>query len=84
MPARLRAQPPSKLIPIARPILGPEEGQAVQAVLDSGELVQGRWVAEFERAFAEFCGVDTRSRPRLEQPRCTLRCSRTALAPATR
>jgi perosamine synthetase len=48
----------SELIPIARPLLGPEETRAVQAVLESGELVQGRWVAEFERAFAAFCGVE--------------------------
>ncbi|HEY3059497.1 MAG TPA: DegT/DnrJ/EryC1/StrS family aminotransferase, partial [Chloroflexota bacterium] len=47
----------TEFIPIARPLLGKEESQAVQAVLDSGELVQGRWVAEFEQAFAEFCSV---------------------------
>ncbi len=28
------------------------------AVLESGELVQGKWVAEFERAFAAFCGAE--------------------------
>ena len=30
---------------------------AVQTVLESGQLVQGRWVAEFEEAFASFCGA---------------------------
>ncbi len=45
------------MIPISRPLLGEEERQAVLEVLDSGMLVQGRRVQEFEQAFAEFCGV---------------------------
>src|ERR1700716_1048497 len=44
-------------IPIAKPMLGPEEQEAVQAVLASGELAQGRWVADFEAAFAAYCGA---------------------------
>jgi perosamine synthetase len=46
-----------KTIPIAVPQMGPEEKAAVQAVLDSGQLAQGPIVAEFERAFASWCGV---------------------------
>jgi dTDP-4-amino-4,6-dideoxygalactose transaminase len=38
-------------------VLGDEETAAVGEVLASGELAQGRWVAEFEEAFAEFCGA---------------------------
>jgi dTDP-4-amino-4,6-dideoxygalactose transaminase len=37
--------------------MGEEEKAAVLAVLDSGMLAQGREVAEFEQAFAEYCGV---------------------------
>jgi perosamine synthetase len=48
---------PSTLIPIARPLLGPEERDAVEAVMASGELAQGRWVSEFEAAFAAYCGA---------------------------
>jgi len=44
-------------IPIAKPQLGEEEKAAVMAVLDSGMLVQGQRVAEFEARFAELCGV---------------------------
>jgi len=46
-----------QLIPIARPIIGDDVIEAVAEVMRSGEFVQGRWVAAFERAFAEFCGV---------------------------
>ena len=46
-----------RIIPIARPLVGDDEIVAVAAVLRSGELAQGRWVADFECAFAEFCGV---------------------------
>src|SRR5438477_6683042 len=50
-------QVPARWIPIARPQLGLEEKAAVLDVLDSGELAQGRWVAEFEAAFQKFCGA---------------------------
>lgn len=45
------------MIPIARPLIGQEEKDAVLAVLESGQLAQGRVVADFEQAFAELCGV---------------------------
>ena len=45
------------MIPIARPMIGEEEKAAVMRVLDSGQLAQGSVVAEFESAFAGYCGV---------------------------
>src|SRR5438552_9376986 len=45
------------MINIARPMIGEEEKAAVIAVLESGQLAQGSVVADFERAFAEYCGV---------------------------
>jgi perosamine synthetase len=45
------------MIHIARPQIGEEEKAAVMAVLDSGQLAQGSVVAEFEEAFAAYCGV---------------------------
>jgi perosamine synthetase len=45
------------LIPIARPLLGAEEEEAVFRVLASGQLAQGEQVAAFERRFAEVCHV---------------------------
>jgi len=45
------------MIPIAQPLIGQEEKEAVIAVLDSGMLAQGPKVEEFERAFAAMCGV---------------------------
>jgi dTDP-4-amino-4,6-dideoxygalactose transaminase len=44
-------------IPIARPQLGEEEKRQVLRVLDSGILVAGPRVAEFEAAFAAYLGV---------------------------
>jgi perosamine synthetase len=44
-------------IPIAKPLLGVEEEEALRRVLASGQLAQGIQVAEFERRFADFCGV---------------------------
>jgi perosamine synthetase len=40
-------------IPLARPVLGREEEQAVLAVLRSGQLSLGPRLAEFEQAFAD-------------------------------
>jgi perosamine synthetase len=45
------------MIPIAKPLIGPEEKQAVMDVLDSGMLAQGPRVQAFEEAFANFCGT---------------------------
>jgi dTDP-4-amino-4,6-dideoxygalactose transaminase len=44
-------------IPIARPMIGTDELEAVQRVLTSGNLAQGAVVAEFEEAFAATCGI---------------------------
>ncbi len=45
------------MIPIARPLLGPEEEEAVLGVLQSGLLTQGPQVAAFEEAFAAHLGA---------------------------
>lgn len=45
------------MIPIARPLIGEEEKQAVLEVLESGFLAQGSRVQAFEEAFAQMCGV---------------------------
>jgi perosamine synthetase len=45
------------VIPLARPVLGPEEEQAVIEVLRSGQLSLGPRVAEFERLFAAGVGA---------------------------
>lgn len=45
------------MINMARPQIGDEEKAAVMRVLDSGQLVQGSVVAEFEAAFAQYCGA---------------------------
>src|SRR5437660_9148710 len=45
------------MIPIARPLLGTEEENAVRRVLVSGQLAQGKHVTVFEHRFAEVCHV---------------------------
>ena len=45
-------------IPITRPVMGDSELSAIAAVLDSGYLVQGPRVAEFERLVAEHVGME--------------------------
>jgi perosamine synthetase len=45
------------MIPLSRPMLGPEEMSAVASVLASGQLAQGPRVEEFERAFAAYVGT---------------------------
>ncbi|MCR4405873.1 MAG: DegT/DnrJ/EryC1/StrS family aminotransferase [Anaerolineae bacterium] len=45
------------MIPIAQPLIGEEEKQAVLEVLGSGMLTQGPRVQAFEEAFAQYCGV---------------------------
>lgn len=48
----------TRRLPITRPHIGEEEMEAVLAPLRSGWLVQGPYVAEFERKFAAFTGAD--------------------------
>jgi perosamine synthetase len=45
------------VIPISKPDLGADEEQAVLEVLRSGMLAMGRRTAEFEEAWAAYCGV---------------------------
>ncbi len=45
---------PQHMIPIARPLITDEEKRRVLEVLDSGDLVAGRWVREFEQAFSAY------------------------------
>src|SRR5215469_355273 len=45
------------MIPIAQPLLGSEEYEAVLTVLKSGQMAQGEQVAAFERRFAYVCQV---------------------------
>lgn len=47
-----------KMIPIAKPIIGEDEISAVEAVLRSGIIAQGKKVEEFEGAFARFVGAE--------------------------
>ena len=46
------------MIPIAKPLIGEEEKEAVLNVLDSGVIAQGPVVEEFEKNFAECCGAE--------------------------
>ena len=45
-------------IPVARPDIGPDEIQAVHAVMESGWITQGAKVRELEAAFARLCGTE--------------------------
>lgn len=51
----MRAVPPK--IPIAKPLFGPEELEALRVPLESGWVVQGPCVRRFEEAFAAFSGA---------------------------
>src|SRR5256885_9163965 len=53
-PSQARSARP---IPIARPLISDEEKRRVLDVLESGMLVAGRQVAEFQQAFARYLGV---------------------------
>ena len=46
-----------KQIPIAKPMTGKEEVEAIGEVMASGMLAQGKQIEEFEQAFADFVGV---------------------------
>jgi dTDP-4-amino-4,6-dideoxygalactose transaminase len=45
-------------VSVASPVLGDAEYENVTDVLDSGHFVQGEYVGEFERKWAEYVGVD--------------------------
>lgn len=45
-------------IPIAKTVTGPEEEDAVAAVLRSGWLTQGNETFDFERRVADYCGAE--------------------------
>ncbi len=45
------------MIPIAKPLLGEDETEAVKNVLESGYLAQGKEVEEFEREFHKLIGT---------------------------
>ena len=47
-----------RTIPIAKPVLGKEELEAVKEVFESGMLVQGKKVKQFEEKFAEYTGME--------------------------
>lgn len=46
------------MIPIARPLIGQEEKDAVMRVLDSGCIARGPEVLAFEHEFAAYCGAN--------------------------
>ena len=46
------------MIPVIKPYFGEEEAEAAAAVVRSGWVAQGPKVAEFERAFAGYLGVE--------------------------
>ncbi|MEW6661105.1 MAG: DegT/DnrJ/EryC1/StrS family aminotransferase [Bacillota bacterium] len=45
------------MIPIAKPLVGEKEQNAVMALLESGQLASGERVNQFETAFADFVGA---------------------------
>ena len=46
-----------RTIPIAKPLLGREELEAIREVIESGVLVQGEKIRLFEKEFANYIGV---------------------------
>src|SRR5205823_5519575 len=54
---RIRRRRGSLMIPVARPVTGEEEAEAVRRPLLSGWVTQGPEVAAFEREFAAFVGA---------------------------
>ncbi len=47
----------AKPLPVAQPLFGPEEEEAVARVLRSGWVTQGPEIAAFEEEFAAYCGA---------------------------
>jgi len=62
-------------VPLARPVLGEAEEQAILEVLRSGQLSLGPRVPAFERAFAECVGAPWRAPSQAAPPGCTWRCA---------
>jgi perosamine synthetase len=52
----MKTQQAQKQIPIAKPLITADDKRRVMEVLDSGRLVAGAKVKEFEHAFAEYLG----------------------------
>lgn len=50
-------KPALRSIPITKPVFGPEEMAAVQKPLETGWVVQGPYVREFEQQFCDFTGA---------------------------
>jgi perosamine synthetase len=46
------------MIPIAQPMIGQEEIDAVREVIASGMLARGSYVDQFEHEFAQYCGTE--------------------------
>jgi dTDP-4-amino-4,6-dideoxygalactose transaminase len=60
-----------KQIPYGRQHITQEDIDAVVEALHSDFLTQGPRIEEFEKAFAKYVGVNTRSRFRMAQRHCT-------------
>lgn len=56
-PARMMRTTSRQLIPIAQPLISDEDKRRVLDVLDSGQLIAGPRVADFERGFAAYVGT---------------------------
>jgi dTDP-4-amino-4,6-dideoxygalactose transaminase len=54
--SRIDAKAPTSRIPITKTVFGPEELEAVQKPLESGWVVQGPFVKQFEEQFSAFTG----------------------------
>jgi dTDP-4-amino-4,6-dideoxygalactose transaminase len=70
--------PARAFIPVARPLIGEEEKQAVMQVLESGQLAQGPKTQEFEEAFARYVGAKHAIGVNSGTARSSSRCRRTA------
>lgn len=46
------------MIPLAQPLIGEDELEAIRSVIEDGMVADGPEVRRFEREFAQFCGTD--------------------------